>query len=377
MAVGDKTVLVLVGMTGDGKSTTGNSITDVPNTFVAKNGWQSETRGCSFKDFDIDGTNYRIIDTPGLKDTNLDAEALHERFRGFCDYAPDGVDGFLYVLKKGRFTPETAAAFKAFREACGDAALQHTLILITHAEELEGEDPDDDGGISQKAFRQDVVTDAEKVPSMLECVKSVGVNRIVGVHNKASKRLKKDIRKEIMNVVQEVQISNNGKRYSNEQLKEAEAWRNSIKKGARELEDPDRCRDLLNELSECFHGRKTRDQVEQKMAQLKAVEANFRDIKAKAEAEKKRAEAEGQRADENSKQKEAAEKDKIEAEGKAAEARRSADQAESKAREAQRKADDATAAAQQAAAQQAAPQQQEKPKKQQPRADAGAARGLE
>lgn len=184
---------------------------------------------------------------------------------------------------------------------------------------------------------------------MLECVECIGGNRIVGVHNKASKHLQKDIRKEIMNMVQKVRSSNNSKRYSNEQLKEAEAWRDHIKKEAQELEDPDRCQELLNELSDCFHGRRTREQVEQKMAQLKAAEANLRDIKAKAEADEKRAEAEGQRADENSKLREAAEKETKEAEGKADKARQRAAEAENEIKEAQRKADEAVVAAQHAA----------------------------
>ena len=80
-----KTV-VLVGVTGDGKSSTGNSLCGLL-AFKTSGGLQSETQAPTFSDYRRAGTFWRVIDTIGLEDTGLPRTEVLRRFGLFSDYA--------------------------------------------------------------------------------------------------------------------------------------------------------------------------------------------------------------------------------------------------------------------------------------------------
>lgn len=125
-----KTV-VLVGVTGDGKSSTGNSLCGLL-AFKTSGGLQSETQAPTFSDYRRAGTFWRVIDTIGLEDTGLPRTEVLRRFGLFSDYATAGIDSFLFVVRFGRFKPEHDASLAAFAANVGDAALARTLLVLTH-----------------------------------------------------------------------------------------------------------------------------------------------------------------------------------------------------------------------------------------------------
>ena len=127
-------VVVLVGITGEGKSTTGNTLSRT-HAFAVSDGLSSATQGPAHIDYiQIDATGfreYRVVDTIGLHDTSLPAAEVMRRFSAFSDSCPAGIDVFLFVMKWGRFRPDHEAAFDAFRANCGEAVLSHTVLCFT------------------------------------------------------------------------------------------------------------------------------------------------------------------------------------------------------------------------------------------------------
>ena len=98
-------LVVLSGITGHGKSTLGNAITQNESFKVPEvgAGLSSETKSVKHEDIELDAKKYRIIDTPGFNNTHLSMEEIWTRFSGFADLAPAGIDVFLHVVEWGTF----------------------------------------------------------------------------------------------------------------------------------------------------------------------------------------------------------------------------------------------------------------------------------
>lgn len=130
---------VTVGVTGDGKSTTCNTLCGQDH-FDTSGGLSSETSRSSHLDYlhiglgvvgAVEPREIRIVDTIGLHDTGLPSEEVLQRFAAFSDLVPCGINMFLFVVRWGRFKPEHEAAFDAFCANCGEAALGNTLLAFS------------------------------------------------------------------------------------------------------------------------------------------------------------------------------------------------------------------------------------------------------
>ena len=127
--------VVVVGVTGDGKSTTCNTLCGRA-AFDTSGGLSSETADCAHADYlCLDGgevREMRVVDTIGLHDTSLPAAEVMKRFSLFSDLVPCGIDVFLFVVRYGRWKPEHEAAMDAFAANCGDSALANTILVFTN-----------------------------------------------------------------------------------------------------------------------------------------------------------------------------------------------------------------------------------------------------
>lgn len=132
--------VLLIGPAGEGKSTLGNLLVlgrspvagageaeELP--FDTSEEFDSVPVDIAHADFELQGSEYRVIDVSGM---DGGAPDIAEKLASCAERAPGGIDAFVFVMQKGRFTSELASQLQALQDVAGPGSLARTVIVFTH-----------------------------------------------------------------------------------------------------------------------------------------------------------------------------------------------------------------------------------------------------
>ncbi|KAM6976922.1 GTPase IMAP family member 9-like [Aplochiton taeniatus] len=130
--------IVLVGKTGAGKSSSGNTILG-KKAFRSRFSMSSITNNCDKDRGEVGGKKVAVIDTPGLFDTRMNQDVVVKELHQCISFSAPGPHIFLVVIKLGRFTEEEQKSVEMIQKVFGDGATKYTMVLFTHGDQLEDE----------------------------------------------------------------------------------------------------------------------------------------------------------------------------------------------------------------------------------------------
>ena len=129
--------ILLLGRTGNGKSTLANVLTNT-NYFTESSGGISKTKKIQEKSFEIDGIKYSIFDTVGIGDTKLDSKTVLFRLGEIAHFVDKGGLNQIFFVTGNRFTKEETEAYKLLGSIIFDQdVFDYTTIIRTNFPEFE------------------------------------------------------------------------------------------------------------------------------------------------------------------------------------------------------------------------------------------------
>ncbi|XP_030635239.1 GTPase IMAP family member 7-like [Chanos chanos] len=142
--------IVLLGKTGDGKSSAGNIILN-DRVFPTKSSRNSVTDQCVTVSGVTQGRPLKVTDTLGFFDTDRpDGIPKRELVRCITHCDP-GVHAFLIVLKVGTYTKQEMEVVQKIERSFGEDALKYSVVLFTRGDQLnDGQTIEDFVGESEE-----------------------------------------------------------------------------------------------------------------------------------------------------------------------------------------------------------------------------------
>lgn len=203
---------MLLGKTGGGKSSAGNTIFGQDDVFLSDSSSTSSTQICKAHTKNIKGRNITLIDTPGFFDTDIPEEELKPKIVKCITECAPGPHAFLIVLKVERYTVHENEAIAKIETYFSPEAFKYATVLFTHGDQLNG--------LTIEKFVQQ---NAELNKLVEKCGGRYHVidNKYWNTNQQGRYRNQYEVA-ELLNTIEKMVRDNGGGFYTNEMLQEAE-----------------------------------------------------------------------------------------------------------------------------------------------------------
>ncbi|PKY61815.1 hypothetical protein RhiirA4_412996 [Rhizophagus irregularis] len=138
--------ILYICLKGAGKSTLGNLLLETSEyenpTFPVSNGFSSVTKKSGFATIRINNKTYKVIDTPGIFDTDDTNEVTLEEIARTIKKCANGIKAILFVIETKRFTVEQKEMVNRIKLFLGDEALQHMITVFSFCDKKQTENPE-------------------------------------------------------------------------------------------------------------------------------------------------------------------------------------------------------------------------------------------